>query len=414
LSSNTEDLLKKIAEASPAGPTGHSEKAANYIDAHISRLVSLEPIYGTVFLYLNKRQSRDLDTLGITTINRIDLGLLYNPEFVLSLTPTELAAVLRHESLHVLLHHIDRSSHYMMKMKDYNIAADMAINCHIAGLPEGGLYPSTFNLPDFQASEWYFSQMKKKAGEGGYDDASAMAEGLGGLVDSHDGWDEFEDDIIKEKIKGIADKAISAQESKGWSALGAELAKQILEANKPVVNWKREVRWFINQVIESGRRSTRSRINRREQALRSTRQGDLKNVYMQPGTRRDYTSKILIGIDTSGSVSDKEVKAFLGEINGMVGLVQCHVILFDTKIIGEPVEIKKKIRGLEIKGRGGTDFGPIIRYVDEHKYDGLIIMTDGFAPFPAKPKSRVLWAISPQGDSVKPPYGKRVRVEIKD
>ena len=71
------------------------------------------------------------------------------------------------------------------------------------------------------------------------------------------------------------------------------------------------------------------------------------------------------------------------------------------------------MKNMKILGRGGTDFHPIIKYVDEHRYDGLIIMTDGFAPFPPKPKARVLWAISPQGASVQPPYGKRVTVEIK-
>ncbi len=47
-------------------------------------------------------------------------------------------------------------------------------------------------------------------------------------------------------------------------------------------------------------------------------------------------------------------------------------------------------------GRGGTDFQPVIDYIDKHKdYDGLIIFTDGFAPVPVAPnknrRTKILW-----------------------
>jgi predicted metal-dependent peptidase len=219
---------------------------------------------------------------------------------------------------------------------------------------------------------------------------------------------------VKEKIRGIAEKCIKAQEEKGWSDIGSGLAKAIIEANKPVVNWKRELRWFINKVILAGHKTSRSRINRREQAVRKNREEQYKNVYFQPGQKRNYTNKLLVGIDTSGSISDEEVQIFLSEINGMCAeKVECHVVMFDTALLGEPVEIKKKIKTMEIVGRGGTDFTPLLKYSDEHSYDGTVIFTDGMAPFNYQPKSRVLWALSPAGSSVNPPFGKRVVVEIK-
>jgi predicted metal-dependent peptidase len=394
---------------------GHNKAAQDRLDSAVAKLVTFKPVFGTVFLFLNKKQERGLPTMGVGILRRVDLGLFYNPEWILTLTSGELRAVLQHEALHVLLHHIARADHFSFNKKGYNIAADMAINCHIAGLPKGCYYPNTFKLPDFEASEWYYKKLKdeskKQNGDKGIQE---MAEGKGSLIGSHDGWGECEDDVVKEKIRGIADKCIKAQEDKGWSAIGSGLAEAIIEANKPVINWKREVRWFINKLVLSGHKSTRTRINRREQALKSRRKDKLKDVYIQPGTKRDYTSRLLVAIDTSGSVSDQEVRAFVGEINGMVEHVECHVTMFDTKILCEPFEIKRKLSNLKIVGRGGTDFHPIIKFVDENKYDGLIIMTDGYAPFPPKPRARVLWAISPQGDSVTPPWGKRVRVEIKD
>jgi len=403
------DQLSKIT-AKPLPKINHNAK--DRLDSAISKLIIFKPIFGTVFMFLNKIQNRSLPTMGVGVIRRVDLALYYNPEWIETLTSKELRAVLTHEALHVLLHHIARADHFDYNKLGYNIAADMAINCHVTGLPDGVFYPSSFQLPDFESSEWYYRKLKKQSKDKGQG-ISEYSSGKGDLVDSHDSWGECEDDVVKEKIRGIADKAIKAQDEKGWSEFGSGLAKAILDANKPVINWKREVRYFINKLVLAGRKTTRTRINRREQSLRKGREDKLKGVYIHPGNKRDYTSKLLVAIDTSGSVSNTEVQAFLSEINGMIEHVKCDVTMFDTKILMEPVEVKKKISSFNIVGRGGTNFAPIIKYVDEHKYDGLIIMTDGFAPFPAKPKARVLWAISPQGDSVQPPYGKRVKVEIK-
>jgi predicted metal-dependent peptidase len=404
---------KEAPKVEQAPILGFNKDAQDRLDSAISKLIVFKPIFGTVFMFLNKRQVRDLPTMGVGILKQVDLGLFYNPEWIMTLTSGELRAVLQHEALHVLLHHITRADHFDYNKRGYNIAADMAINCHVANLPQGCFYPSTFQMPDFEAAEWYYESLKKEAEKNGQD-VDQHTEGKGELVDSHGRWGECESDVVKEKIRGIAEKCIKAQEEKGWSDVGTGLAKAIIEANKPVVNWKRELRWFINKVILSGRRNTRTRINRREQAIRNSRPDELKNVYVQPGHRRNYTNKLLVGIDTSGSITDHEIQTFLSEINGMVAeKVECHVVMFDTQLLGEPDEIKKKIKSIQIVGRGGTNFTPILQYVDEHSYDGVVVFTDGCAPFDYRPKSRVLWALSPQGASVYPPFGKRVVVEIK-
>lgn len=405
---------KEAPKAEQAPILGHNKDAQDRLDSAISKLIVFKPIFGTVFMFLNKRQVRDLPTMGVGILKQVDLALYYNPEWIMTLTSGELRAVLQHEALHVLLHHITRSDHFDYNKRGYNIAADMAINCHVSNLPAGCFYPSTFQMPDFEAAEWYYENLKKEA-EKNQQDVNGYTDGKGELVDSHGRWGECESDVVKEKIRGIADKCIKAQEEKGWSDIGSGLAKAIIEANKPVVNWKRELRWFINKLILAGHRTTRTRINRREQAIRSSRTDELRNVYIQPGQRRNYTQKLLVGIDTSGSITDKEIEIFLSEINGMVAeKVHCDVVMFDTALLGEPVEIKKKIKTMEIVGRGGTNFTPLLKYSDEHQYDGVVVFTDGCAPFDYRPKGRTLWALSPTGAGVNPPFGKRVVVEIKD
>ncbi len=374
------------------------------LETSISKMVVFQPLYGVVFLHLNKIESEKLPTMGVGVTRRVDLALYYNPKFVESLTDQELRGVLKHEALHVLLHHLTRGKHFAFNATGFNIAADLAINPHIEGLPSSALLPKSFNLPNDQAAEWYYDSLKKEAEKNGLpsngDGVGELAKGKGELIDDHSMWEDFDDDIVKEKVRHIAEQAIKEQEKKGWGTVPGKLAQEIIAVNKPVVNWKRETRYFINKLIMMGRKSTRMRPNRRYS-------------YVTPGTKRDFRSRLLIAIDTSGSVSDKQLQDFLQEINGMIAHVDVDLIMFDTQVYGEPRPFTKKAKKLEVVGRGGTCFSEPIKMADELFYDGLIIFTDGMAPFPAKPKVRVLWAVCEQDKDVSFPYGKRVVIEKK-
>ena len=394
-------------------PAVYDHAAKIKIESAISKLITFYPLFGTVFVFLNKRQTDQMPTMAVGITRRVDLALYYNPDFVKKLTHDEIKAVLIHEAMHVLLHHISRAGHYGYSMKGFNIAADMAINCSISNLPDGALYPKSFALPDHEAAEWYYRKLKEEADKRG-ESLNEMAGAKGELVDDHSMWGECEDDVIKEKIRGIARKAIKNQEKVGWGDIAGSVVSKVLAANRPVVNWKKELRYFINKLVLSGRRTTRSRINRREQSSMSDRVKELQDVYLNPGKRKQYTSRILVAIDTSGSVSDKELVEFVDEMNGLISYVQCDYICFDTQIYGAPVPFTKKAKEVDIKGRCGTDFGPVCELIDELKYDGLIIMTDGFAPFPPKPKARVMWCLTKSGEGQVPPYGKRVVIETKE
>ncbi|MAG25748.1 hypothetical protein CMI47_09240 [Candidatus Pacearchaeota archaeon] len=369
----------------------------NRLESAISKLVTFQPLYGEVFLHLNKKETSKVPTLAVGVIRRVDLALYYNPDFISKLSSTELRSVLKHEALHILLHHLTRAKHFAYNPRGYNIAADCAINCHIEGLPEGALYPRLFDLEDNQSSEWYYEKLKKESGG----DFDTLVDGKGDTVDDHSMWDEFDDDIVEEKIRNIAEKAIKEQEKKGWGNISGNLAAQIIAANKPIVNWKKEVRWFINKLILMGRKSTRMRPNRRYGIT-------------SPGTKRNYTSKLLVAFDTSGSVSDTQLEYFATELNGMIDHVKVDFVQFDTQIYDDPKPFSKKASKIDIVGRGGTCFTPVIELADELKYDGLVVFTDGYAPFPSRPKTRVLWAVCDQDKDVEFPYGKKVVIEQKN
>lgn len=406
---------EKKSEFTPEQIEERNHRAEEIIKKRIGFLMLSAPFFGSVFMTLNIIRSDEIKTMAVGPVNKYDLAFYYNTDFTLSLTQYEVVAVLMHEAYHILLHHITRSREMNYEHKGFNIAADMAINTGIVGLPKNCYVPKTFNFPENQSADIYYKLLKNEAKKKNQSIEEFVA-GKGFEPDDHSLWDDCGDeDIISEKIRQIAQKAIDAENSrdKSWGDIPGHLIQMIIEANKPKINWKKNVRYFINKVVQIGKLPTRIRVNRREQATKIDRQEFFKNVNFMTGKKKDYTSKLLVAADTSGSVSDSDLKDFLTEVLAMSKHVEVHFICFDTIIYGKPQLITKKdISKIKIQGRGGTNFSPIIEMIDKTGYDGLIIFTDGYAPFPPKPKARVLWALTKDSD-VKPPYGKYVKIEAK-
>jgi predicted metal-dependent peptidase len=103
---------------------------------------------------------------------------------------------------------------------------------------------------------------------------------------------------------------------------------------------------------------------------------------MTPGEEID----VVIAIDMSGSISDKQAQQFLGEIGGMMDSFdgyKVHVFCFDTEIYNPAnftSENMDTIDGYEPMGGGGTDFDAIFRYLKEEGNvpKRLIVFTDGY------------------------------------
>ena len=124
--------------------------------------------------------------------------------------------------------------------------------------------------------------------------------------------------------------------------------------------------------------------------------------FEQMDSHYDFTTRLLVAIDTSGSVGSEELGRYLCIINSFFkyGIQEIDVLMFDDVVQGEPVtlkESKKNKQEFEVLGRGGTNFQAPANYVKEHPdYDGIIIITDGYAPIPEVPpflRAKLLWVI---------------------
>jgi len=127
-------------------------------------------------------------------------------------------------------------------------------------------------------------------------------------------------------------------------------------------------------------------------------------------------------IDTSGSMSDKEITSAFSEVKGAIdqfdGKLKGWLGFFDAAIIEpKPFESVDDVLKIKPAGGGGTDFQIIFEYVHQYMENKLpaciIILTDGYAPFPQEHLARdipVLWLID--NNNIEPPWGKVARIKV--
>ena len=120
-----------------------------------------------------------------------------------------------------------------------------------------------------------------------------------------------------------------------------------------------------------------------------------KRYSENPGLKVKFKNHILVGVDTSGSVSSKELEEFWSELTHMhktghkITVAQCDSTFRGIK------EFNPK-QDWEIHGRGGTSFQPVIDHYNDNKraYTALIYFTDGEASSPSSCPNNTLWVHS--------------------
>lgn len=122
---------------------------------------------------------------------------------------------------------------------------------------------------------------------------------------------------------------------------------------------------------------------------------------------------MLLAIDTSGSVSDSELKEFMVEMHHIYKCgVDITIIQCDTRI--RSVEPYKGKHELSVQGRGGTEFDPVLEYFNENinKYTSLVYFTDGECYTDVKPRGNVLWVLSERSSMNDSLPGKVIKLEL--
>jgi len=383
---------------------------------HAYRLLMDEPFFAALSRKIEKRADYNIPTAGV----RVDpetaqFEMVYNPDFFASLPEDHVRGVLKHEFYHLIFEHVTSRKPEGVNHTVWNICADLAINSHLQGeLPEMACMPGVGPFEDMplgKSAEWYlanYPQQEDEDGEGegsgeggeGSGDGESGGEGSNkpGSFDDHSGWDDAgqspeqqaANQMAKERLKQAMKEAANeaAQSAKGWGSMSGEVKKEILKRLETKVDWKKVLRYFIKTSQRASRRSSVKRINKRY-------------AYIHPGKKTQRQAKIAIAIDQSGSVSDEMLTSFFAELNSLAKLAEFTVVPFDTEVDESKVYVwkKGKSQNAERVLCGGTCFDAPTKYVNDHSFDGVIILTDMEAPKPKACKAQRMWMTDARGAS---------------
>lgn len=309
----------------------------------------------------------------------------YNTEFVNKLKPKELEFLFGHEVLHNVYDHMGRNGDRDRRL--FNCAADFCVNSDLIEQRIGDKI--TPCLYDAKYKGWSAEEV--------YDDLYEKAEKidisdlLDQLVDEHldgDGaGDEDEDKdgngrprLTKEERQAIKDEIrealLQAAQATGAGNLPAGVKRLIKDLTRPVVNWRELLEQQIQSTVKND--FTWLRPSRRSWHLDAVMPG------MIPGQQID----VCIAIDTSGSICEEDIKAFMAEIKGIMEAYdeyKLQVWSFDTEIYNHQIfssDTLEDIMTYEPQGGGGTDFMANWEYMKANDIQPkkFIMFTDGM-PF---------------------------------
>lgn len=332
---------------------------------------------------------------------------VFGRAFVEKLNDAELNGLILHELLHVVYQHTWLWRHLWKEDADIaNIAMDYVVNQEIKTLEkkhrdfiqlsDGGFYDPLYEGMD--TGEIYRLIRLECQGKEGKQRR--------GNVDEHN-FDELTDEE-KAAAGAEIDQAIR-QGALMASKMGGEESRLIGELTAPKIDWREQLREFMSAVSQGHDDSTWRRPNRRWLG---------EDLYM-PSSISESMGSLVVGIDTSGSVSGPMVSAFLSEVVGICQNVMpevLHLIECDATIQSHKVFDQGSLDQLgaitELHGGGGTNMRVIFRYISQQniKPEAIIILTDGMTPWPGELSCPTLWAITEK--HITAPVGTTIHLEL--
>lgn len=287
----------------------------------------------------------------------------YNPDYVKEMSDDGLEEALKTEAIRILLKHPYERKPDGCCQEAMAIGSNLVIGDNYDHAAFRIEKPADFGLPGGQAYEWYSRRIQEMMPE-----SSEQNRDLSEL------WDEDEMAVIM--INGVIEGC------KSWGSLAGKLAEQLQASTRATINWRSVLSGFRASILSSGRKLTRMRPNRR-------------TGFQNMGSIRRFNTRLLVAVDVSGSISSESLSYFYGVVNSAFryGFESVDVIQFDCGV-RVVQNLKKVIKDPVVVGRGGTSFQEPIDYAAKNGYDGLLILTDGYAPQPVIPDNmgcKIIW-----------------------
>lgn len=343
----------------------------------ITNLILDQPFFGALAMRLRVREAN-----GETKTAATDgTTLVYNPEFIDTLTTSQTTGLFVHEILHAANGHCWRRQG--RDPETWNKACDYAINPIVldAGfyLPPDPCMDEAFRGKSAEAIYDRIKQTPPPEDGNGQNPGDQPGTGWGDVMDN------IEPDANAQeaewKVAVITAAAIAKQQGK----LPAGLERLLDEIKHPAVDWRSALRRFVQETAKAD--YTWRRPNPRYMA---------SGMYL-PSMRSEQMPGMVVAVDTSGSIGQQELDQFASEIQSIVD--ECKpesltVIYCDAAVKATQVFWPEDLVKLNALGGGGTDFAPVFKKIEEDNIETacLVYLTDMYGSFPKDaPPYPVLW-----------------------
>ena len=411
--------------------------------------------YGYFMMNMQYKVNFKSETIAGIKLNTFPPVFESNPLLLCEFSLKEILYIICHEIDHVILNHpaemVKANPQQIPEVyKRFNLAADASVNDRLnheikahsykfMSMPEGCITSNTlkklFNLKSIKSKEHYLyyynlikideieeleqnqQQMMVNKLKDGKDTSFEPGEDYPVTVATSDqiedhNWDVSDDDYeaIVENTKEFINQSYNMIGEEKRGEMPSSFIEEVKKINEPpILSWQSILKKYVG-TISAGFRKTRTRLNRRQ-----PQRFDLS------GQMNDKTLKIVVALDTSGSVSNSDIQKIFTEIFSIISkrnyeltIIECDYVIQRVYKVKKPSDVQMKVAG-----RGGTRFSPVIKYVNDDKYfrDSLLIyFTDGYgeSKIPKPLTYRNLWVILGKENelSLKEPYGSVVAMNL--
>ena len=349
---------------------------------------------------------------------------MYGRAFVDTLNDAELRFLVLHECYHKLYRHLTTWRHLHEEDAQLaNIACDYVINVKIADdntdgwavMPQGGCFDPKYRGWDSAAvfhdirENGSPQDQQQGSGQGSGDGQPQSPQGF----DDHD-WDgaaELTPDEKRELARDV-DEAIR-QGALIAGKVGSGGDRDLDDLLTPQIDWREVLREFIKTTCAGNDYSTWQRPNRRY----------VSSGYYMPSGISEQVGELVIAVDTSGSIGQVELTAFMSEIRSICDTVQperIRLLYWDTEICQDEKydmnQLDDLVKTTKPKGGGGTNVECVTEYLTAEgiKPQAAIVLTDGYLGGSwGQWACPVLWCIL-DNKSAKPDTGKYVNITSRE
>ena len=376
----------------------------------------VEPFFAYVISRLSHQEQSDIKTAGVY-VHQKRWYLLYNVNFISTLTTKQLIGLLKHECYHLVFEHC--TTRVQANCDLWNIATDLAINSLIPleELPPGGILPGREDmiqeplvftnkdikrivfeintvfeqLPPNQSAEFYYETLQSNSTlqriREELQQINIPLLGKEGLIQiDHSGWAHSDGESqIKARLEQILQDSYEEFIVKNPGVIPMEIRKKLQQKCNFSINWQEALRQLVLKSRRGQKRSSYKKLHR-------------KYPYIHPGKIYRPTSKIAIYIDQSGSIHDDWLMSLSNLLVELSQYVDFYTFHFDVGVdINSETHWKKHSRLSVSRTRsGGTCFDSVERHFRTRPdFDSCWILTDGMAYKPPTCIKKRIWILFP-------------------